>query len=48
MKKMCMGCWREGVYSYSENNDENGAITIELAMIIILTKVSPTSYNSHF
>jgi len=32
----------------SENTEEKGAITIELAMIINLTKVSPTGCNSHF
>jgi len=45
---MRTGCFGEGVYSYREINEENGAITNELAMTIDLIKVSPTGYNSHY
>jgi len=37
-----------GVYSKREINEENGAITNELAMTIDFIKVSPTGYNRHY
>jgi len=45
---MRTGYFGEGVYSKMKINEENGAITNELAMTIDLIKVSPTGYNSHY
>jgi len=45
---MRTGYFREGVYLKRKINEENGAITNELAMTIDLINVSSTGYNIHY